>query len=156
MAVGFALGLASILVWLWYAIDNGRFLRRTHVNSTQWTSAVGFAAGVLALPLLGHGLVTGGVGPDPMRWLLVVLALGFGSAWLGTVAWNAASKLLPESLIGPLLVIELVIGLAYAHMFTSSWPAPVTAAGYGVLVVGTVLSVIKVGRLRALAASATA
>lgn len=150
LLVGLGFGLASTLVWLWYGLDNGRYLRRSLVNGTQWTNAVGFAAGVLAVPLLVHGVTFGGgVGPDPLRWVAVVVVLGMGSAWLGTVAWNAASRLLPESLLGPLLVVELLITLVYAHAFTRAWPAPVTAVGYVVLVLGVVLSVVQVDRLRA-------
>lgn len=148
--VGLALGLASALVWIWYGLSNGRFLRASGLGGTRWTNAVGVAAGVLAVPFLLHGvLVGGGVGPDPVRWSLVVLVLGMGSAWLGTVAWNAASALLPESLLGPLLVVELLIALVYAHVFAGAWPAPVTLAGYLVLVVGVVLCVLAVDRLRA-------
>lgn len=152
LLMGLGLAVASVLVWIWYGLQNGRYLRSHQVNGTRWTSVVGVAAGILGLPFLLHGLTLGGgIGTAPQNWFAVVIILGFGSAWLGTVAWNAASALLPEAVLGPLLGIELLIGLAYAHLFTRSWPAPITAAGYGLLLAGVVYSVIRVDRLRAAA-----
>ncbi len=149
LLVGLGFGLASTLVWLWYGLDNGRYLRSNHVNNAQWTNAVGLAAGILGVPFLLHGVtIGGGVGSDAGRWAVVVVVLGVGSAWLGTVAWNAASKLLPESLLGPLLVVELLIGVSYAHLLAGSWPSPATLAGYALLVAGVVLSVRTADRLR--------
>ncbi len=155
LLVGLGFAAASVVVWIWYGLDNGRYVRTSGIGGTRWTSAVGVAAGVMAVPLLVHGLtIGGGVGRSPETWLMVVVVLGLGSAWLGTVAWNAASTLLPESVIGPLLVVELAVGLVYAHLFAHSWPAPVTMAGYVLLGAGVVLSVVRVDALRVSAAAA--
>lgn len=155
LVLGLVLALASVLVWIWYGLENGRYLRTTLVNGTAWTSVVGVAAGLLGLPFLAHGLVvsSAGIGSAPTTWFAVVIVLGMGSAWLGTVAWNAASTLLPDSLIGPLIGVEILVGLAYAHAFTRSWPAPITALGYVLLLGGVVFSVVRVDRLRATASA---
>lgn len=153
LVTGLGLALASVVVWIWYGLDNAEYLRTSGRSGTQWTSTVGVAAGVLGVPFLLHGAtIGGGVGSDPLLWLAVVVVLGAGSAWLGTVAWNAASTLLPESVVGPLLVIELLIALTYAHLWAGSWPGAVTIGGYVLLIVGVVLAVVRVDRLRARAA----
>lgn len=147
---GLVLALASVVVWIWYGLENGRYLRTGVVSGTTWTSIVGVAAGALGLPFLAHGLffTSAGIGSAPNAWFAVIIVLGMGSAWLGTVAWNAASTLLPESLLGPLIGVEILVGLGYAHAYTRSLPAPITALGYVLLLGGVVFSVVRVDRLR--------
>lgn len=149
VVAGLAVTGASVAVWMWYGLDNGRFLRGGDVDAGAWTATVGMAAGLLSAPLLGHALLTGGVGPDVGRWALVSAVLGIGSAWLGTMAWNTAARLLPESVVGPLLVVELLAALAYAHLVAGRLPDALTALGYLLLLLGGAHSMVRVTRLRA-------
>lgn len=149
MLVGLLITAASVALWMWYGVDNGRHLRTGAVDSRAWTTTVGIAAGVMSAPIFGHAVLTDGIGPDVGRFAVVVVVLGVGSAWLGTMAWNVAARLLPESLVGPLLVVELLVALVYAHLVGGHLPALPTTIGYLLLMGGGVLTIRGVSRQRA-------
>lgn len=142
MIAGMLCATAGLIVWIGYGLDNAAHVRTPGVDLLSWTCTVGVAAGALSLPLLAHAGLTGGIGPQPGRWAAVVVVLGVGSAWMGTRAWNIASSRLPEVVIGPLLVGELVASLAYVHLLAGTRPSPVALTGYGLLVVGVVASLL--------------
>jgi hypothetical protein len=69
-----------------------------------------------------------------------MLAMGLFASWAGTLAWSRASKLLPTSLTGQLIVFETLSALAYGFVQRGQWPGWVTA-GIGLLVGGVMLGV---------------
>jgi len=137
LVAGLALGLGAVAMWTWYGLHNATWLRTSNWSSSAWTAVVGAATGVLALPVLLHGLVIADASVTP-RLVGVWVVLGLGPAWLGTITWNVASRLLPETITGPLLVIETMFALGYAHVLHGTFPTPLTMLGYVLLMVGVV------------------
>lgn len=146
-ALGALLALGAVACWTWYPIRNADWLR-AHAGRSPRTWAT--AQGVATLPLATAGLVlylaaTSGapagvveraLGPDPVRFLLLVFALGLFASWLGTLCWNEASQRLPTALVGQLIVFEILAALAYAFALRGAWPAPATLAGIALLICG--------------------
>jgi len=133
---GVVFAVAAMVCWTAFTLLNGRWLKQhPEVNSTVWANWLGVAAGLGALLLWWVvGQATGGnasgASTSPMwareGWGLFVLVCAFtgiGSAWIAAVLWNMASRRLPESLAGQLIVSETVFGLLYAFVWSGQWPA---------------------------------
>ena len=151
-AAGAGFATLATVCWTWYPLRNARWLRhRQSLSATTWATAQGLAT--LPLALIGMAAATVyyrvlapdprglPLGPDPVVFVLWMLALGLLASWLGTLLWNAAAQRLPTSLSGQLIVFETLSALAYAWLLRGEWPDPVTVAGVALLVAGVVLGV---------------
>ena len=135
--IGLACVLASLGLWTWYAVANGRFLGRTRaVSAADWSSVVGLASLVVAataLPVAWWlGLARDPASLDAAEFFGIAvwsLLLGAGSTWLGTVLFNLASRLLDISVVGQLIVFEAVFGMAYLFALSGDLPTPLELLG---------------------------
>jgi drug/metabolite transporter (DMT)-like permease len=150
-ALGAALALGAVAAWTWYPIRNGRWLMaHPHIQSRAWATAQGLMTlplaalgwlGLVAWAFLQPGSFTLPLGPQPLQFVLLMLAIGLFSSWLGTLAWNRASQLLPMTLVGQLIVFETLAALAYGFLHRGQWPGLASAAGIALLIAGVVLGV---------------
>jgi drug/metabolite transporter (DMT)-like permease len=149
MGQGIALAIGALLCWTWYPIRNARWLKlRPSLSAANWATAQGLAT----FPLAALGFVVLGplsvpdsfawpLGPRPVIYLGLMLAVGLFASWLGTLLWNQASARLPTALTGQLIVFETLSALAYAFLWLRRWPTPDVAAGIALLVLGVLLGV---------------
>jgi drug/metabolite transporter (DMT)-like permease len=148
--LGALLALAAVFAWTWYPIRNSRWLRRRpNLASGTWAIAQGLAT----LPLAAIGMLLaacffrgpGGfdypLGPQPLRYVGLMLTLGLCASWLGTLLWNRASKLLPTALAGQLIVFETLAAFAYAFIWRGAFPGSMALAGIALLIGGVILGV---------------
>jgi drug/metabolite transporter (DMT)-like permease len=155
-ALGAALAVLGVACWTWYPIRNARWLRAHPQHAgTAWTTAQGLTT--LPLALLAGGLVAAWhavrplgadgapfafpLGPRPLAFVALMAAIALLASWLGTVLWNRASRLLPTSLAGQLIVFETLAALAYGFLWRGAPPDPVAIAGIATLVLGVLLGV---------------
>ena len=68
-------------------------------------------------------------------------AIGLAASWLGTLLWNQASRLLPTSLVGQLIVFETLSALAYGFAWRGEAPPASALAGIALLVLGVSIGV---------------
>jgi drug/metabolite transporter (DMT)-like permease len=149
-ASGALLAVAAVACWTWYPLRNADWLRHHPDRSPRvWATAQGLAtlpAAALGFALLwGWDVASGGpgrlpLGPDPLRFVGMMLALGLLASWLGTLCWNEASQRLPTALTGQLIVFETLAALAYAFLLRGHWPGPLTLLGIALLLAGVVLA----------------
>jgi drug/metabolite transporter (DMT)-like permease len=149
-AMGALLAVGAVACWTWYPLRNADWLRDHPGRSpSTWATAQGIAT--LPLAAVGYALFwawshAGGnpfpmpFGPEPLRFLGLMLAIGLLASWLGTLCWNEASQRLPTSLVGQLIVFETLAALAYAFAWRGRWPEPATALGMALLVAGVMLA----------------
>lgn len=150
---GALVGLIAVAAWTWYPIMNGRYMKvYTHISSSTWSTVQGLATLPLALSgfvLYGYfsGFFGGGaqalapMGPQPAKFIGMMLALGLLASWCGTLLWNHASQRLPTSLAGQLIVFETLAALLYTFVFRGELPAAQILAGVGMLCAGVALAV---------------
>lgn len=155
-ALGAMLALGAVVCWTWYPISNARWMQRNSgVSPSTWATAQGLTTLPLALVAWGLALVVETVapsaagashtpfefplGPQAMHFVLLMAVLGLVSSWLGTLLWNQASRLLPTSLTGQLIVFETLAALAYGYAWRGEMPAPSAALGIGLLIVGVAI-----------------
>ena len=144
LGLGALLAVAAVVCWTWYPIRNAAWVQRhPRVGSGTWATAQGLAT--LPLAALGMGvylLATGAwvsdqpLGPRPWHYAGLMLAIGLLASWLGTLCWNQASRLLPTSLTGQLIVFETLAALAYGFVHRGGAPDALTWAGIALLVAG--------------------
>ena len=150
-ALGCVIALGAVAAWTWYPIMNARHMKaHPHIRSSTWATAQGLATLPLALlGLAGYGLyngVSGGsyafpLGPQPLRFIGLMLAIGLFASWLGTLLWNRASQRLPTTLAGQLIVFETLSALLYAFLWRGALPSAQALAGIALLCAGVVLGV---------------
>lgn len=147
-ALGAALAVGAVACWTWYPLRNADWLRAHPERSPRvWATAQGvatlpLAAAGLAAVWLGSGLSGDAfdlpLGPQPQRFIVLMLALGLLASWLGGLCWNAASQRLPTALAGQLIVFETLAALAYTFALRGSLPPVMTVAGIALLIAGVV------------------
>jgi drug/metabolite transporter (DMT)-like permease len=148
-ALGCFIALGAVAAWTWYPIMNARHLKaHPHLGSSTWATAQGLATLPLALiGFLGYGVfgaISGStydfpLGPQPARFIGLMLIIGLCASWLGTLLWNQASQRLPTSLAGQLIVFETLSALLYAFLWRGAPPGPQVVAGIVLLCCGVVL-----------------
>jgi drug/metabolite transporter (DMT)-like permease len=142
-ATGALLAVGAVACWTWYPVRNADWLRaHPDRHPRTWATAQGLAT--LPLALAGYAIVWAllpasyapPLGPRPGTFVALMAIIGLLASWLGTLCWNEASKRLPTTLAGQLIVFETLAALAYAFVLRGAWPPPLTAAGIVLLIAG--------------------
>ena len=100
--------------------------------------------GALSLVLIIPAFLLGGAGHVSSAWTLfwgVSLAVALGASVIGNGLWNAASRLLPLSLSGQLIVFETLFALLYGFLHEGRWPRPLESAAIALMLAGVLWSV---------------
>lgn len=150
-ALGCGIALAAVAAWTWYPIMNARHMKANpHIRSSTWATAQGLASLPMALiGLAAYGLFAGAsgsafafpLGPQPARFIGLMLVIGLCASWLGTLFWNHASQRLPTSLAGQLIVFETLAALLYAFIFRGVFPTTQVLVGIALLCTGVIFGV---------------
>ncbi len=124
---GVALAVVSLASWTAFALLNVAWLRRhPEVQATDWANWLGVATGLGAGGLwlaAGSPVADMAAQPHALRYAVLSLATGLGSAWLATLLWNLASQRLSASLCGQLIVSETLFALLYSFAWDGRLPA---------------------------------
>lgn len=124
---GVALATVAMVSWTAFSLLNAAWLQRSpQVSATAWTNWLGLATGVGALCLwaaAGSPLREIASRPELFTYLWLCGLTGFGAAWVATIFWNQASRLLSASLCGQLIVSETLFALLYSFALEGRWPS---------------------------------
>ena len=144
---GIVCAVGALASWTWYAVANARYLAQFgHFTSREWSLLTGVATGALAIVLAVPATVLPHpVAPDaPRDWqmfLLVNAAVAVGASTIGNAFWNAASRRLPLTLSGQLIVFETLFALLYGFIYEHRMPRLLELAAIVLLLVGVSASV---------------
>ncbi|MFP3891581.1 DMT family transporter [uncultured Ralstonia sp.] len=128
--IGLLMAAGALACWTVYAVCNARYLRKhPQFSSREWSLLTGIATGglsvVLAVPaFLMPGMATSSAQPAAAWWMfwLVNAGVALGASVLGNSLWNAASRKLPLTLSGQMIVFETVFALLYGFVYEGRWP----------------------------------
>ncbi|WP_150560838.1 DMT family transporter [Pandoraea bronchicola] len=144
---GIACAVGALVSWTWYAVANARYLARFgHFTSQEWSLLTGVATGALALALavpavlLPHP-VAAGAPRDWQMFLMVNIAVAIGASTIGNAFWNAASRRLPLTLSGQMIVFETLFALVYGFIYEQRVPRLLELAAIALLLAGVSASV---------------
>lgn len=125
---GVAAAFAALVIWSHYAIRNAHYLQSGRFTALEWSSMSGVAVGiwsVLLWPLALWWQARSGQQLDAGRWQmfwLVNLAVSILASLFGNWMWNAATRLLPISLSGQMIVFETLFALSYSFIYLQRGP----------------------------------
>ncbi|GGC20761.1 DMT family transporter [Pseudoduganella buxea] len=149
---GVACAAGALLCWTWYAVDNARYLKTNpHFTSGEWSALYGLMSGTIALVIgaaafaLWHEDVTGpGAAATGRDWRLFWICnglLALGASVIGNQLWNVASRKVPVTLSGQLILFETLFALLYGFLYRQAWPRPLEMAAIALLVLGVTWAV---------------
>ncbi|MRW91704.1 EamA family transporter [Duganella sp. FT80W] len=150
VALGMLGAFGALLCWTWYAVDNARFLKRNpHYSGAEWSGLYGLSTGLVALAMGVIALAVGGVGGpgeggvmrDWLRFWSVVSLVALGASVIGNQLWNLASRRVPVTLSGQLLLFETLFGLLYGFVYQQQMPRPLELTAIVLLIAGVAGSV---------------
>lgn len=145
LVLGVAGATLALAVWTAYAVWNARRLAATpKFNSHEWSLLTGLATGLLSLVLVVPAFLLGGKGHPPAAWTwfwTVSFAVAIGASVIGNGLWNAASRVLPLSLSGQLIVFETLFALLYGFLHEGRWPHGLEWAAIVLMLTGVIWSV---------------
>jgi drug/metabolite transporter (DMT)-like permease len=137
---GLLCALGALFSWTVYAVQNSRWLARLdHVSAHEWSLLTGVVTGaeslVLALPAfaLAPGLHPAG---DWARFGAIVTGVAICASVLGNAFWNRASRLLPLTMTGQMILFETLFALLYGFIWEQRLPAPAELLAVVLLVAG--------------------
>jgi drug/metabolite transporter (DMT)-like permease len=135
----------ALAMWTAYAVWNARRLAATpKFTSHEWSLLTGLATGLLSLALVIPAFALGGKVHASAAWgwfWMVSFAVAIGASVIGNGLWNAASRLLPLSLSGQLIVFETLFALLYGFLHEGRWPRGLETAAIVLMLVGVLWSV---------------
>ncbi|SDC02415.1 Permease of the drug/metabolite transporter (DMT) superfamily [Cupriavidus sp. YR651] len=146
---GVACAAGALVCWTLYAVDNARYLQRNpHYSGNEWSALYGLSTGLVSVVLaaigwlvLGDALTAPGSGRDWQWFWMVNAAVALGASLIGNNLWNIASRRLPLTLSGQMIVFETLFALAYGFVFDHRWPRPLEMAAIVLLMIGVAWSV---------------
>lgn len=149
---GLLCAIGALVSWTAYAVGNSRCLARLdQVSAHDWSLLTGLVTGAQAVVLIPVALLFEPVSHRAAEWLLlagVSLGVALLASILGNALWNKASRLLPLTLAGQMILFETLFALLYGFLWEQRLPRPLEIAAFG-LVVASVLSCIAAHRRHA-------
>jgi drug/metabolite transporter (DMT)-like permease len=137
---GVLCAVGALISWTIYAVQNSRWLGRVHhVSSHEWSLLTGVVTGAQALLLaIPAFLWAPGVhaSADWLRFGGVVAGVAIFASILGNAFWNRASRLLPLTLTGQMILFETLFALLYAFIWERRLPTGLETAAMVLLVAG--------------------
>lgn len=151
--VGLVCAAGALACWTWYAVDNARYLQRNpQFSSQEWSALYGLATGVLSVlcAVVGIALLGPVITQADQPWMhfwMACAALALGASLIGNTLWNRASRRLPLTLSGQLLVAESLFALSYVFLLERRPPRVLEWAAMILLVTGVAWAVHRHGTL---------
>ncbi|QJE01986.1 DMT family transporter [Massilia forsythiae] len=146
---GLLCALGALVSWTVYAVGNSRRLAGLRALSPHdWNLLTGVATGIeallLALPAFFPHLLPAGVGPDApvhaaadwLRFAAIAGGVAILCSIVGNGLWNVASRALPLTLMGQMIVFETIFAAGYGFLWERRWPTGLEAAALALLVAG--------------------
>lgn len=146
---GVLCAVGALVCWSLYAVDNARYLQRNpHFSGNEWSALYGLSTGLVSAVLAvigwmvaGDTLTASGSQRDWQWFWIVNGAVAIGASLIGNNLWNIASRRLPLTLSGQMIVFETLFALAYGFVFDHRWPRPLETAAVALLMIGVAWSV---------------
>jgi len=141
--LGLVCAVGALGSWSAYSVDNARWLaRRPDISSHDWSLLTGVVTGALALFLAIPAFLPafwGGSSHPAGEWAKfwgVAAGVAILASVVGNGLWNQASRLLPLTLSGQMIVFETLFALLYGFLWSHRWPTGLEVLAIACLVAG--------------------
>lgn len=149
-ALGFLLATCSLVLWTVFAVQNSKALKKnSEVSGALWACFLSLGAattmGGLAFwsdaPAATQVLKSFFTGQIKTAFWFWAMVTGVFGSWFASWVWNYASRRLPTSLTGQLIVSETVFALIYGFIYEKRLPHGLEAGAILLLVSGVSLAI---------------
>ncbi len=141
--LGLVCAFGALFSWALYSVGNSRWLaRRPDLSGHDWSLLTGVATGALALLLVPLAFAGRQQAHAPGEWATfwaVAAAVAVFASVIGNACWNRASRELPLTMSGQMIVFETLFALAYGFAWQQRWPTALEMVAVGCLVSGVLL-----------------
>ena len=139
---GLACAFGALVSWTVFAVYNSRWLARIEgISPHEWNLLVGVVTGLMALALAVPAFVLAPGEHTLPSWLqfgALVSAVAVLCSVVGNALWNHASRALPLSLMGQMIVFETIFAALYGFLWEARWPSGFETAALVLLVAGVI------------------
>ena len=153
--IGLVCALAALLSWSAFAVGNSRWMGRLpEVSPHDWSLLTGVVTGGFALVLAAPAVLTMGVwsGEVWLRFMGVSLGVAIFASIIGNAFWNQASRLLPLTMLGQMIVSETLFAFLYGFLWEGRGPTLIEIVAM-ILMVVSVVWCVRAHRPAAVAAA---
>lgn len=141
--LGLLCAIGALFSWALYSIGNSRWLaRRPDLSGHDWSLLTGVTTGALALLLVPSAFFVRGPAHAPIDWIwfwLISAGVAVVASVVGNACWNRASRNLPLTLTGQMIVFETLFALLYGFAWQQRWPTHMEVVAIVCLVSGVLL-----------------
>jgi drug/metabolite transporter (DMT)-like permease len=136
-AAGLACAFGALASWTLFAVGNARRMARLpQLSSNDWSLLLGIVSGAEALLLAVPAFaVPGHQDSDAwLRFIAVSSGVALTASVIGNAFWNGASRRLPMTLMGQMVVFETLFALFYSFAWEGRWPSVTEIAAIAALI----------------------
>jgi drug/metabolite transporter (DMT)-like permease len=137
-AIGMACAFGSLASWTLFAVGNQRHMARLpHISSNEWSLLLGIVTGAESLLLVAPVFALASESHPAADWTQLI-AVSAGTAVLasilGNALWNSASRRLPMTMTGQMVIFETLFALVYSFLWDHRWPTAIEMAAIVALI----------------------
>jgi drug/metabolite transporter (DMT)-like permease len=125
-AVGLVCAFGALASWSLFAVGNARRMARLpHLSSNDWSLLLGIVSGAEALLLAVPAFGLAPPHHDGDAWLRfagVSGGIAITASIIGNAFWNSASRRLPMTLTGQMVIFETLFALLYSFVWEERLP----------------------------------
>jgi drug/metabolite transporter (DMT)-like permease len=139
--IGLGCGLAALLSWSAYAVGNSRWMARLpQVSAHDWSLLTGVVTGGFALLLAVPAMLGAGEASAEQWTRLAAVSVGVAvlASIVGNAFWNQASRLLPLSMLGQMIVFETLFAFLYGYLWEGRGPTVIEVVAMILMIVSVV------------------
>ncbi|WP_395328097.1 DMT family transporter [Novosphingobium sp. BL-8H] len=136
--IGLACAVGALASWSAFAVGNSRWLARLDaVSAHDWNLLLGVVTGLQGAALIPLAIWQADAVRTTSQWtgfLTVSVGIALLASIAGNALWNRASRLLPLTLVGQMILFETLFALVYALIWEHRLPTVFEVAAFGLLV----------------------
>ena len=151
---GILFAIIALCMWTWYGVANSNFLKKNNeISSSSWSTFIGIVTlfiAVMMIPIIYYIAPSTFIGlwnNLNIKYLFPIiissLILGIIVSWFATLLWNKASRNLPVTLAGQLIVFETISSILYSYLVVKKAPNLFEIIAI-LLILGGILLAIKI------------
>ncbi|MGX4642978.1 DMT family transporter [Massilia sp. SYSU DXS3249] len=137
---GLLCAIGALVSWTVYAVGNSRWLAKLHtVSAHEWSLLTGVVTGAQALVLALPAFLFTASNHAASDWgyfAAIVTGIAILCSIVGNGLWNVASRALPLTLMGQMIVFETLFAALYGFLWEARWPTGLETAALVLLVAG--------------------
>jgi drug/metabolite transporter (DMT)-like permease len=141
--IGLLCAIGALAAWTAYAVGNARCLTQLKdISAHDWNLLTGIVTGAQSLVLVPLAIAIETTSHSGQQWLQftgVAAGIAVLASLVGNSLWNRASRLLPLTLVGQMILFETLFALAYGLVWEQRLPTALEVAAL-VFVILSVLS----------------